>query len=213
MSVTVMIVEDHGVARLGIGHLLGSLGYGVAGSASTAKEALAIAKESKPSLALLDVQLPKEDGLSILESLRTEFPELPVIIWSAYDNPTYIARAAALGASDYLLKGGEVPRLQQAMTSAINGDGAGQDGMLAKVRRVMRDSVDVNKLPEGFPLTSREAQVLRHIALGLSNKEIARSLCISVETVKEHVQNILRKTKATDRTAAAVQAIKSGMLD
>ena len=84
---------------------------------------------------------------------------------------------------------------------------------MAKVQRMMREDVNVAMLPDGFPLTSREAQVLRHVALGLSNKEIARSLAISVETVKEHVQNILRKVKATDRTAAAVRAIQSGIFN
>ena len=78
-------------------------------------------------------------------------------------------------------------------------------------RVIMREEVDPATLPAGFPLTSREAQVLRHVALGLSNKEIARSLSISVETVKEHVQNILRKINANDRTDAAVRAIRNGI--
>ena len=77
----------------------------------------------------------------------------------------------------------------------------------------MQEEVDATSLPSGFPLTGREAQVLRHIALGLSNKEIARSLMISVETVKEHVQNILRKVNASDRTDAAVRAIQSGLVE
>ncbi len=212
MPLTVMIVEDHAVARIGIGHLLRSFGYGIAGAVSTADEAVAMAEEMNPAVALLDVQLPQEDGLTVLERLRAVVPKLPVIIWSAYDNPTYIARAAALGANDYLLKGGEASQLQQAVRSAVDGDEA-DSGLLARVRRIMCEAVDVKTLPDGFPLTSREAQVLRHIALGLSNKEIARSLSISVETVKEHVQNILRKTKATDRTEAAVRAIKSGMVE
>ncbi|MEM1068987.1 MAG: response regulator transcription factor [Planctomycetota bacterium] len=213
MPLTVMIVEDHAVARIGIGHLLRSLGYDVAGAVATADEAVAMAEEKSPSVALLDVQLPQEDGLTVLEKLRAAAPELPVIVWSAYDNPTYIARAAALGAKDYLLKGGEVSQLRQSMQSAIDGDDDADHGLLGRVRRTMWEVVDVNTLPDGFPLTSREAQVLRHIALGLSNKEIAKSLSISVETVKEHFQNILRKTKATDRTAAAVRAIKSGMVE
>lgn len=78
---------------------------------------------------------------------------------------------------------------------------------------MMCEEVDPATLPAEFALTSREAQVLRHIALGLSNKEIARSLSISVETVKEHVQNILRKIRANDRTDAAVRAIKSGLVE
>ena len=77
----------------------------------------------------------------------------------------------------------------------------------------MHEEVDLSKIPEELALTTREAQVLRHVALGLSNKEIARSLKISVETVKEHVQNVLRKMKANDRTDAAVRAVRMGLLD
>ncbi len=208
-----MIIEDHLVARIGIGQLLRSLGFGITGAVSTSDEAVAMAVTMEPDVALLDVRLPPEDGLSVLARLRDEAPRVPVVVWSAYDNPTYVARAAALGASDYLLKGEESIRLSEAIRSAVAGRAATEGSLMARVRRMMFDDVDSGSLPDEFPLTSREAQVLRHVALGLSNKEISKSLAISVETVKEHVQNILRKTKAADRTAAAVRAIKSGLVD
>jgi DNA-binding NarL/FixJ family response regulator len=84
---------------------------------------------------------------------------------------------------------------------------------MSNIRNLLKQSVDHRKLPAEFPLTGRESQVLVHVALGLSNKEIARSLEISVETVKEHVQNILRKIKANDRTDAAVRAVRLGIVD
>jgi len=209
----VLIVEDHVVAQIGVGQLLRSFGFEVAGAALNGSEALEFVQGDAPDMVLLDVQLPQEDGFSVLAKIGECRPELPVVVWSAYDNPTYVARAAALGACDYILKGGEATILEQAVQSAVNGQTASPSSLLTKVRRMMSEEIDVNALPDGFPLTSREAQVLRHIALGLSNKEIAKSLKISVETVKEHVQNILRKTNATDRTAAAVRAIKSGLVD
>jgi DNA-binding NarL/FixJ family response regulator len=95
----------------------------------------------------------------------------------------------------------------------VTGNSAGPESLLCLIQRTMREKVDVSKLPSDFPLTARETQVLRHIALGLSNKEIAQSLCISIETVKEHVQHVLRKINATDRTDAAVRAIKSGIVN
>lgn len=213
MPQSVMIVEDHAVAQVGVGHLLRSFGFDVAGAVGCTDEAAAMVESGGPDLVLLDVQLSQEDGLAVLTRIRELQPELPVVVWSAYDNPTYVARAAALGANDYILKGGEATDLEAAVRSALNGQPSNDKSLLVKIRRTMREEVDVNSLPAGFPLTSREAQVLRHIALGLSNKEIAKSLGISVETVKEHVQNILRKTNAKDRTEAAVRAIKAGLVE
>jgi DNA-binding NarL/FixJ family response regulator len=138
---------------------------------------------------------------------------LPVVILSAYDNLTYIARAAALGASDYVLKSRRHGDVQVSLQRAVRQELPSPHSMMARVHRMMREEVVTVDLPDGFPLTNREAQVLRHVALGLSNKEIGKSLAISVETVKEHVQNILRKVKAADRTDAAVRAIQAGIVD
>ena len=136
-----------------------------------------------------------------------------MVILSAYDNPTYVARAAALGADDYVLKNGASQTMYESLDRAGNGKTPPPDSRLTKIRRTMRGRLTYRRCPRNCPLTGREAQVLRHVALGLSNKEIARSLAISVETVKEHVQNILRKIEANDRTDAAVRAIKLGILD
>jgi DNA-binding NarL/FixJ family response regulator len=125
---------------------------------------------------------------------------------STYDNPTYIARAVALGASDYLLKGVSRPQLLASITAKGPEGAAVRSEPLRRVVGAMetrRTDVD-----DGVSLTQRESQVLRHMALGLSNKEIGRSLEISVETVKEHVQNILRKIQVNDRTQAAVWAVR-----
>ncbi|MEN6556576.1 MAG: response regulator transcription factor, partial [Thermoguttaceae bacterium] len=133
-----------------------------------------------------------------------------VIMLSTYDNPTYIARAVALGASDYVLKGSSREDLIATITSVAAGEAPSRSGELKKVAGTMkvRQAVD----DDDVPLTQRETQVLRHVALGLSNKEIGKSLEISVETVKEHVQNILRKIAVTDRTQAAVWAVRKGLV-
>ena len=213
MSLKVLIVDDHEVARIGITYLLRAGGFLMEGSVSSGAEAAELLKNGSFDICLLDVRMSSEDGLSNIEVMRAIDPNLPIVILSAYDNPTYVARAVALGANDYVLKNGPSDAIRDSVSRAVNGEGPLSDSPLMKVRRIMREEVDTTTLPPGFPLTSREAQVLRHVALGLSNKEIARSLEISVETVKEHVQNILRKVKANDRTDAAVRAIRSGIAD
>ena len=111
---------------------------------------------------------------------------------STYDNPTYVARAVALGASDYVLKGATRQELISTITAAAAGKSPFEARRTATRRRRDEQERSGNDRDE-IPLTDRETQVLRHVALGLSNKEIGRSLTISIETVKEHVQNILRK--------------------
>jgi DNA-binding NarL/FixJ family response regulator len=135
---------------------------------------------------------------------------VPVVMLSSYDNPTYIARSVALGAADFLLKGSARDILVEAISRAAGKQGPPANSLLHQVKDAMskrRDMAD-----ENVPLTNRELQVLRHVALGLSNREIGRSLDISVETVKEHVQNILRKIDVTDRTQAAVWAVRRGLV-
>ena len=212
MSVKVLVVDDHEVARLGISQLLRDSGFVVNDTTADGREVLAMLNTVGPDVVLLDVRMPGLDGLATLTAIRELYESLPVVMLSAYDNLTYIARAAALGASDYLIKSRVSEGILNCLQRAVRREAPLPISPMARVQRIMREEVDVTQLPGEFPLTSREAQVLRHIALGLSNKEIAKSLSISVETVKEHVQNILRKIKATDRTDAAVRAIQSGIV-
>ena len=166
--------------------------------------------EDNAYLLLLDIRMPDRDGLSTLEKLRAKVPETRVVMLSTYDNPTYIARAVALGASDYVLKGSSREAIVATITAAAQGESPSRSGELRRVAGAMkiRQVLDDDEVP----LTQRETQVLRHVALGLSNKEIGRSLEISVETVKEHVQNILRKIAVSDRTQAAVWAVRRGLV-
>ena len=154
--------------------------------------------------------MPDGDGLSTLEKLRAKVPESKVVMLSTYDNPTYIARAVALGASDYVLKGSSRDDLIATITAAAAGESPSRSGELKKIAGTMKVRQVIDD--DDVPLTQRETQVLRHVALGLSNKEIGKSLEISVETVKEHVQNILRKIAVSDRTQAAVWAVRKGLV-
>jgi DNA-binding NarL/FixJ family response regulator len=213
MRIRVFAVDDHHVALSGLRDQMQLAGFQLVGTASTGKNAIEQLKTLQVDVILIDVRLEDMDGLAILESVRECFPDIPVVMFSAYDNPTYVARAVALGASEYILKTADSRTTKLAIEAAHRRDPAHPDGNLARVDSLMRHEVDAAKLPRDMPLTGREAQVLKHLALGLSNKEIAQSLSISVETVKEHVQNVLRKIKAKDRTDAAVRAIRSGMFE
>lgn len=209
-SLDVVIIDDHEVVRSGIASLLTGPEVTVVGSAASGEEGLQLMSKQVPDAVLLDIRMPDTDGLSTLQTLRAAHPDLPIVMVSTYDNPTYVARSVALGANDYVLKGDSRSVFIDALSRAASGDEPSTDSLLRKIGETMAQSgKDAPQMD--VPLTAREVQVLRHVALGLSNKEIGCSLNISVETVKEHVQNILRKLNAADRTDAAVRAVKLGL--
>lgn len=211
MSIRLLIVDDHEVIRTGLATLLAGTDIQIVGQAGNGKEAVKEAERLHPDVVLLDIRMPDIDGLAALEKLRETVPESRVVMLSTYDNPTYIARAVALGATDYVLKGSPREDIIATITAAARGESPSRSGELRRIAGAMkiRQTVDDDEVP----LTQRETQVLRHVALGLSNREIGRSLEISVETVKEHVQNILRKIAVSDRTQAAVWAVRKGLVD
>ncbi|TWU05682.1 response regulator transcription factor [Stieleria varia] len=218
MPLQALIVDDHEAVREGLVNMFEGTSVQIAGKAGDSQEAMSLIPSlaSEPGLldiVLLDVQMPSEDGLTTLVKIRADYPALPIVMLSAYDNPIYVARASANGAHDFVLKSDPPPLIIRAISYAVERSGPHPDGLLYQIRSTLQAPVDTRVLPPEFPLTSREAQVLRHVAMGLSNREIASSLEISVETVKEHVQNILRKTNSSDRTDAAVRAVRFGLVN
>ena len=211
MSVKLLVADDHEVVRVGLTRLLAGTDIEIVAEAENGPEALKMAVEHKPDVVLLDIRMPEGEGLEALDKIHREVPSTRVVMLSTYDNPTYVARAVALGASDYVLKGANRQQLISAITDAAAGRSPSSGGELQRVAGAMGKNHAAAD-DEETPLTNREAQVLRHVALGLSNKEIGRSLTISIETVKEHVQNLLRKIAVTDRTQAAVWAIRKGLV-
>lgn len=210
MSIKLLIADDHEVIRTGLASLLAGSNIEVVAQAANGKDTVQLAEQHRPDVVLLDIRMPDGDGLATLEKLRAKVPEVRVVMLSTYDNPTYIARAVALGASDYVLKGSNREDLISTIEAAAAGESPSRAGELRRVAGAMKIRQVIDD--DDVPLTQRETQVLRHVALGLSNKEIGRSLEISVETVKEHVQNILRKIAVSDRTQAAVWAVRKGLV-
>ncbi len=210
MSIRVVVVDDHPIVRRGLDALFANTEIEIVGEANDGDPGVEATLKHKPDVLLLDIRMPTRDGIEALAEIRKAAPQTTVVIYSTYDNPTYIARAVALGAHDYVFKGSPRQDLIDAIIGAAAGEQPGSDSPLEQIKVTMAKRYDADNYDT--PLTNREMQVLRHVALGLSNKEIGVSLAISVETVKEHVQNILRKIDATDRTQAAVWAVKQELV-
>jgi DNA-binding NarL/FixJ family response regulator len=208
-STTVLIADDHELVRKGLASLFKDSPVKICGEAASGDEAVRQARKLKPNVVLLDVRLGEADGLDVIKRIRSAAPAARVVMLSAFDNPTYVARAVAAGAHDYLLKNVSRDDLIAAVVGAAAGETPARAGELRRVAGQMA-SRERSKNKD-VPLTPRETQVLRLIAMGLSNQEIADALEISVETVKEHVQNLLRKLALGDRTQAAVWALRHGL--
>ncbi len=210
MSIQLLIVDDHPVVRTGLRALLEGSDIVVAGEAADGEEALRLATQLHPNVVLLDVRMPKCDGITCLGRLRSELPDISVLMFSAFDNPTYVARTVALGAAGYLLKSSD----REAILTAIRRAASGELIWTREELRRVTGALSTPRIPIDLevPFTRRESEVLKQLALGLSNKEIALALTISYETVKEHVQHILRKISVSDRTQAAVWAVRKGLV-
>jgi DNA-binding NarL/FixJ family response regulator len=210
MALQVLIAEDHEIVRLGLRSVLGRSGIEIKHEAKTGEEALELINKNRYDVVVLDIRLPQGDGLYVLGRIKLEKPTLPVVLFSGYDNPTYVARAVALGASGYVLKSDSGDRLIDSIQTAALG---GTTWTREELRRVS-GALATPKLntDSEVPLTNRESEVLKHLSNGLTNKEIAIALSISYETVKEHVQHILRKIGVTDRTQAAVWAVRQNLV-
>jgi DNA-binding NarL/FixJ family response regulator len=210
MSIKVLVADDHEVLRQGVASLLRETDIKIVAEADTVERTVQLVKKHHPDVVLLDVRMD-DDGLSALERIRDEQPDARVVMLSMFDNPTYIARAAAWGASDYLLKGASRHELISAITAAARGQPPAKHGEFKRISDALAANGEEDEIDD-VPLTKRELQVLRHLAFGLSNREIGLSLKISVETVKEHVQNLVRKLGFSDRTEAAVWATRKGLV-
>ena len=209
-TIKLLIADDHEVVRSGLKVIFAGTEIEIVAEVGTGEDAVKYAMEGDPDVVLLDIRMPKGDGLTALGRIKLEKPDMPILMLSTFDNPTYIARSVALGANGYLLKGCTRDALLNAIRTAAAGESAWTRDELRRVTGALatpRLAADIE-----VPLTQRESEVLRQLAYGLTNKEIAQALHISYETVKEHVQHILRKIGVSDRTQAAVWAVRKQLV-
>lgn len=209
MTCTILIADDHEVVRSGLKVLLEGSPFSIVAESETVEETLERASLFRPRIVLLDVRLRGGSGFAALETLVREQPGIAVLMFTAHDNPMFVQRAMTSGAKGYLLKDcGREELLKTLDRLAAGGDGWSQES-----QRRIQGALVTPRLQKDLdaPLTEREAEVLREMTAGHTNQQIAKSLSISVETVKEHVQHILRKVGVTDRTQAAVWAVRNGV--
>jgi DNA-binding NarL/FixJ family response regulator len=208
--ISLLIAHPKELIRAGLQAMLTGTRIKIVGEATDAPSTLTLAKKHKPDLVLLDVAIPGGDAFELADTLSKSLPGTALVFMTAIDNPTYMARARAVGAAHCLLKDVSQKELVAAIQNAAAGKPALGPSMFGRITTSLAAREKSPAIDAG--LTPRESQVLAHVAFGLSNDEIARSLEISVETVKEHVQNLLRKLAVNDRTQAAVWAVKSGVV-
>ncbi|MDE0817441.1 MAG: response regulator transcription factor [Pirellulaceae bacterium] len=208
--IRLMVIDDHEIVRSGMVRMIRGTEIQLIAESNSGENILEGIAQYHPDVILLDVRMESGDGLTALGRAKVEYPKIPVLMLSTYDNPTYVARAVALGASGYLSKSLDREQIIEAIVNAYKGGNSWTREALRRVAGALatpRIAADVD-----VPLTHRESEVLEQLAEGLTNKEIAMSLGISYETVKEHVQHILRKIGVSDRTQAAVWAVRQGIV-
>jgi two-component system, NarL family, response regulator LiaR len=207
MPIRVMIVDDHEVVRQGLKTFLGlDPGLEIVGEAEDGSEAVERARELRPDVVLMDLVMPEMDGLAATRAIRAELPDTEVIALTSVLEDSSVGEALRAGAIGYLLKDTRARELRRAIRAA--GDGQVQLSPQAAARLVRE--VRTPESPEA--LSERETEVLRLLARGLANKEIANELVIAEKTVKTHVSNILGKLGVQSRTQAALYAGRIGLL-
>jgi DNA-binding NarL/FixJ family response regulator len=207
MSIRILIVDDHGVVRQGLRMYLAlDPELEVVGEAANGAEALRLAQELGPDVVLMDLLMPVMDGIAATGAIRRELPEVEVIALTSVLEDSAVYGAMRAGAIGYLLKDTKADELCRAIKAAA----AGQVQMSPPVAARLLREVRPPENPE--PLTERETEVLRQLALGKSNKEIAATLVIAEKTVRTHVSSILAKLGVASRTQAALHAVRSGLV-
>lgn len=213
--IRVLIVEDQTLVRKGIRSLLSlSPEIEVAGEASDGESAIAQLPAVAPDVVLLDVRMPGLSGIDVLKKLSAEGRLPPTIVLTTFDDEGLVLEALAAGAKGFLLKDVSLDGLVRAIHAVHSGEGAVVpvlDSPAARSAKAL--SADFPTMNPPDPLTERESEVLRLLARGQSNREIAQALSVAEGTVKNHVSSILSKLGVRDRTRAVLQAIKSGALE
>lgn len=208
MAIRIVIADDHAVVRQGLKMFLAlDDTFEVVGEASNGAEALRLAGELTPDVVLMDLLMPVMDGITAIGKIRTEYPDVEVLALTSVLEDASVVGAIKAGAIGYLLKDTQAEELRRAIVAAADGQVQLAPQAAARLLREVRTPDDS---PE--QLTERETEVLKLLAQGQANKEIARTLTIGEKTVKTHVSNILGKLGVQSRTQAALYAVRAGLV-
>ncbi len=218
----VIVADDHVLIREGFRTILSKEeDLEVVDEAETGREALDLCRSLRPDLVLMDVRMPEMDGLAATRAIKAERPSTSVLILTTYENPDYLFEAIKSGAVGYVLKDATRGEILGAVRGVLSGEAPlNQNLSLQLLQRLvlehqqeprspLRDEREQEKIRES--LTARELEILELLVQGQSNQEIARILTVSLSTVKTHIQHIIAKLEVSDRTQAAVRAIRLGL--
>lgn len=211
MSIRVMLADDHILMREGIRQLLEcENSIEIVGEVSNGEQCMQMIYKVKPQVLLLDINMPVKNGIEVLKEIRHSKLGVKVLILTVHNEIEYLLKAMDIGVDGYILKESEFSELKRAINTVISGETYIQPSLIPILnnRMVSRDK-DKDKIEE---LTKRELEVLIEVANGKLNKEIANELKISERTVKNHISNIFKKIDVSDRTQAAVFAIKNDLI-
>ena len=211
MAVKIMIADDHSMIREGLKNLLELDGdIQVISEAVDGEDCLDKLQVVKPDVLLLDINMPKKNGLEVLKSLKSKRSKLKVLVLTVHNEIEYLMKAVDIGVNGYVLKDSESAELKKAIFTVAEGETYIQPSLIPALNAKM---IETNKDAEKIKsLTKRELDVLKLLAVGMFNKEVGKRLEISERTVKNHVSNIFKKLGVTDRTQAAVFAIPNNLV-
>ncbi len=225
----VLIVDDHAFMREGIKAILDrDASLEVVGEARDGQEAIACCRELRPDLILMDVSMPNMDGIEATRKIKAEFPTTGVLILTAHADHGLLVEAVKAGAAGYLLKGGGIKQVLDAVRAVLEGETILDPAETLRLMRELALEEGQREQPPGGPppesprepfkeplkgaLSPQETEVLRLIALGKTNRQIAKELVVSLSSVKTYVQRIIKKLGVSDRTQASVRAVELGLL-
>ena len=212
MSVKIMITDDHSMIREGLKNLLELDGdIEVIAEAVDGEDCLAKLEHYRPDVLLLDINMPKKNGLEVLKTLKASRSKIKVLVLTVHNETEYLMKAVDIGINGYVLKDSESSELKKAIFAIANGETYIQPSLIPALNsKMIEKNEDELKIDN---LTKRELEVLKLLAIGMYNKEVAEKLDISERTVKNHVSNIFKKLEVTDRTQAAVFAIRNNLIN
>lgn len=213
-TIKIVIVDDHEVVRVGLKSLLNRVdGFEVVGEAGSAAEAERVVEEVLPHVVIMDIRMPGESGIEACRAIRSNRPEVKVIMLTSYSDDEAVIGSIMAGASGYVLKKIGTSELVDAIKRVAAGESLLDPGITGKILQRMRGETEeaAPPVPGGESLTDQEERILRHIAEGMTNREIAGQLYLSEKTVRNYVSNILSKLELHNRAAAAAWAVRHGL--
>jgi DNA-binding NarL/FixJ family response regulator len=213
MTIRVLIADDHKLFRQGLIGLMRTREdiVEVVGEAATGMEAIQLTEQLHPNVILMDIYMPGMDGLQAAKEIRQRFPDTAIVMLTSSERDGHLYEAVQIGVAGYLLKSLDADELFDLLSGVVKGEIAMTRVMAGRLLKAVANRAANNEKGEQ-PLTERELFVLRLVANGASNHEIAESLSISINTVKSHLKNILEKLQLQNRTQAATYALKHGLV-